>query len=331
MADRRGGRGKAAAFARLGVACLLATTLAACSPAVRPMGPVVAAPALGNDHMRAADGVDLPLSSWLPDGEVRAVIVAVHGFNDYRRAFEKAGEFWAGEGIATYAYDQRGFGAAPHPGRWAGAETMAADLRAMTGLVRDRHPGAPVYWLGSSMGGAVALVAAQQPVAIDGLILAAPAVWAPSPPLRVALWVAAHIAPWGSVTGEGFDIMPSDNIEMLRELSRDPLVRKDTRLDTLLGLVRLMERASRAVDRVDRPLLVLYGAHEEVLDTDSVAAFLDRLDAEADPDRTAVIYPHGYHMLLRDRKADIVWRDVADWVLTGQCCQKRDATADGGG
>lgn len=189
----------------------------------------------------------------------------------------------------------------------------------------------PVHWLGSSMGGAVALVAAQGPVAADGLILAAPAVWAPSPPLKAALWLVAHMLPWGSVTGEGLGIMPSDNIEMLRELSRDPLVRKETRFDTLLGLVRLMEKASEAVDRVDRPMLVLYGAHEEVLAASSVAAFLDRLDAGANPDRTAVIYRDGYHMLLRDLNANLVWRDIADWVLTGDCCRAGTAQAGNGG
>ncbi len=35
----------------------------------------------------AADGVSLPLRKWLPQGEVKAVILALHGFNDYSNAF----------------------------------------------------------------------------------------------------------------------------------------------------------------------------------------------------------------------------------------------------
>src|SRR5437870_7543725 len=58
----------------------------------------------------AADGARLPLRSWLPRGEVKAVILALHGFGDYSNAFTLPGEFWAERGIATYAYDQRGFG-----------------------------------------------------------------------------------------------------------------------------------------------------------------------------------------------------------------------------
>jgi len=52
--------------------------------------------------------------------EVKAVILALHGFNDYANAFDGPGEIWAKEGIVTYAYDQRGFGAAPERGLWPG-------------------------------------------------------------------------------------------------------------------------------------------------------------------------------------------------------------------
>ena len=61
----------------------------------------------------ADDGATLPLKSWLPDGKPKAVILALHGFNDYSNAFKDSGEEWAKHGIATFAYDQRGFGAAP--------------------------------------------------------------------------------------------------------------------------------------------------------------------------------------------------------------------------
>ena len=64
---------------------------------------------------------------------VRAVILALHGFNDYSNAFEGPGEVWAGHGIATYAYDQRGFGAAPERGLWPG--TRRSRRRCRDGIV----------------------------------------------------------------------------------------------------------------------------------------------------------------------------------------------------
>src|SRR5207237_2585691 len=134
----------------------------------------------------AADGAVLPLRKWLPPrdrggGEARAVILALHGFNDYSNAFDGPGEIWSKEGIATYAYDQRGFGAAPERGFWPGRAALAADATTAAQVLRCLYPRVPLYLLGDSMGGAVAVIAmtgeSGTPVPdVDGSILTAPAV-----------------------------------------------------------------------------------------------------------------------------------------------------------
>ena len=47
------------------------------------------------------------------NGAPTAVILGLHGYGDYRNAWEEPAAIWAQAGITTYAYDQRGFGAAP--------------------------------------------------------------------------------------------------------------------------------------------------------------------------------------------------------------------------
>ena len=86
------------------------------------------------------------------------------------------------------------------------------------------------------------------PACLSGVVLVAPAVWGwQTMPLlqQAALW-SRHIPPRG-LTGEGLDIRPSDNVEMLRALGRDPLVIKETRIDAIYGLTNLMEAALRTV------------------------------------------------------------------------------------
>src|SRR5207253_9780392 len=105
-------------------------------------------------------GTRLPLRNWDAEGgSPRAVIVAAHGMSDYSNAFDMPGKVWAKLGITTLAYDQRGFGLSPNPGIWAGAETMRADLNDALMAARARYPGVPVFALGESKGGAVALTA----------------------------------------------------------------------------------------------------------------------------------------------------------------------------
>ena len=192
--------------------------LLACAPVQVPAGPPAASPVLADDALVVADGLRLPLRAWLPEsGPPDAVIVALHGFNDYSNFFDGLGRFLAGRGVASYAYDQRGFGAAPHRGLWPGTEALTGDLRAAVAAVRNRHPGTPIYLYGESMGGAVVMVAMAeaQPPDVDGVILEAPAVWGRSSMpwyQTTVLWMAVHTFPWRQVTGQGLGIHASDNI-----------------------------------------------------------------------------------------------------------------------
>jgi len=301
------------------LAALVLFTLAACVADLRPAGPPVEAPALAGAVWRAADGADLPLRVWAPAGAPRAVLLAVHGMNDYSNAFDAPATALAGRGILTYAFDQRGFGAGPHPGLWAGAATMQADLRALVALLGLRHPGLPLYVLGESMGGAVAVtaLAGPPPPGVAGVILSAPAVWGRDSMgwgQRAALWLARALVPGLTLSGRGLEILPSDNIEMLRALSRDPLVIKETRVDAIDGLVDLMDEAAAAVGRLELPVLLLYGAHDEVIPADPMWAAAGRLPQTGTGRQRVAYYPQGWHMLLRDLGAARVTDDVAAWI-----------------
>lgn len=289
---------------------------AGCGPTVAAMGPPVSPPMLNDDHILTADEAKLPLRVWRPDGAPTAALLALHGFNDYSKSFEEPGKFWAARGIVTYAYDQRGFGEAPDHGLWAGTETLVRDLRTAARLVRERHPGIPVYLVGESMGGAIVLSAlgTDNPPAADGVVLAAPAVrgWRAIPWFqRGALTFAAYIMPWATATGRGFKVRPSDNIEMLRELGRDPLVIKETRFDALHGLVTVMDDALGAASRLPVPALVLYGMTEDLIPRNGREVLLDNLPV--DGDWRLAEYAKGYHMLLRDLNAEVVLTDIAAW------------------
>ncbi len=270
------------------------------------------------DTLIARDGARLPLRRWGPEAQKPwAALVALHGFNDYSNAFDAAARHWAKHGVVTYAIDQRGFGRAAQVGLWAGIDAMVADLRALTAIVSARHPGLPLHVLGDSMGAAVAMVSlARHPGgAIDGAVLVAPAVWGRrhlGAIKRAALWLAAHSLPWLRLTAEGLDIQASDNVAMLRRLGKDKLVIKETRIDAIWGLVNLMDAAAAAADRIEAPLLLLYGARDEVIPKQPTVEVLGKLMATGRV--RAAYYADGYHMLLRDLRAEPVLGDVLAWI-----------------
>ncbi|MBI5556410.1 MAG: lysophospholipase [Deltaproteobacteria bacterium] len=266
------------------------------------------------------DGSELPLKTWLPPEQPRAVLICLHGYNDYGNFIKDAALWFNSEGIGVYAYDQRGFGGAPHRGKWCGHESMGEDLRTIIALVQKRHPDVPLYLLGDSMGGAVIMTAdrPENPLPGDGVILVAPAVWSRTTmPFyqRWALWLGRRIMPWLRVTSKGLDITPSDNKEMLKALGRDPLVIKESRLDAIDGLANLMDGAYAAAARFNRKVLFLYGARDEIIPPTPMAeVFQKRVQGRfAEPQRL-LVYENGYHMLLRDLQAEVVWKDILCWL-----------------
>jgi acylglycerol lipase len=291
-------------------------SIAGCAPAVAPHGLENATPQILGDSFVTRDGLHLPFREW-DAKNTKAVIVALHGMSDYSEAFEMPGPWWADHGITTVAYDQRGFGRAPDPGVWAGGDVMRQDINDCVEAARAKFPGVPVYALGESMGGAVVLsaLAGERPPRVDGVILVAPAVWSRGDmPLsyRVTLWLAAHTMPWLHVSGNGLHIVPSDNIPMLRKLSRDPLFQHDARVDQVYGLVNLMDAARAAPAKLANPppILFLFGAKDQIIPADPTHDVLATLGSRA----TAEHYPNGYHMLLRDLDGETVWKDVDAWV-----------------
>ena len=303
------------------MACAL--LLVGCAtPYVRPSGPETVTPTLYADRAVMADGYVLPLSVWRPPAgvPVRAVVLALHGLNDYRHAYAEVGPYLAARGIVTYAYDLRGFGETRAAGVWHGGERLKEDMRTMTSLLRTAHRDSPLYAMGESLGGAVLLSTLREaPPDVDGLILIAPAVWARrTMPLlqRMTLWLAAHLFPGKTFTGESLPvkITPSDNKQMLSALFKDPLIIKATRVDVLYGATRLMDEAYAAAPALSLPALLLYGQHDQIIPKRPVCDLLEKLPRTHERQWRAVIYPNGYHMLTRDLQRVTVLQDIATWI-----------------
>lgn len=170
------------------------------------------------------------------------------------------------------------------------------------------------------MGGAVVMsaVANAHPLDVSGVVLVAPAVWGRSTMpwyQRLALWIGAHTFPASSVTGEGLDIMPSDNIEMLKALSADPLVIKETRIDSIYGLSNLMDEALLAAKWLTPPALIVYGQRDEIIPRYPTCQMLRSLPEPSSGFWRLAVYPEGYHMLIRDLQANVVLDDIAAWIL----------------
>lgn len=295
---------------------MLAGALSACAPVTIPEGPRAHEPVLAADKYVTADGTVLPLSVWqAAKGPPKAIILGLHGFGDYRDAFADPGPIWSAAGFTTYAYDQRGFGASPTRGRWAGTDTLVDDAKDVARLLRHKYPGVPLYIAGESMGGAVTLVAADRGVEADGVILLAPALRSRDtlgPLASAGLWMFGHLMPWLPAGPTSIDFEPTDNPKALEKLRKDPMMLRQPRVDMGYGLVDLMDDARAATERLHMPYIMLHGMGDKIVPEGPVTSAIKVMPRR--DDSKLAFYKKGHHLLLRDKEGPLVAADIVAWI-----------------
>ena len=301
---------------RLALLLLFALSLAGCATRLAMPGPPTEAAHAATDAFIMPDGMRLPYRSWLPTTEPWAVMLALHGMNDSRDAWEIPAPDFAQAGIAVFSPDQRGFGDTAARGYWPGTEALVDDARHMAALLHARYPHARLILLGESMGAAelMCLATARDPPAGASYVLIAPAVWSRAemnPLERAGLWLLSHLTPGFTATGAVVHVTATDNRQALIRLSRDPLTVHDTRFDAVSGLVDLMDAAADAAPRFNAPSLFLYGGKDELIPPDAMA----RVWRTLPPGPVRAFYPDGYHLLPRDLERAAPIGDIVAWLL----------------
>ena len=303
------------------IGVLLAVTLVAgCVSRIAPPGPRVEQPTVTSDVFVMPDGTVLPYRVWLPDGPPTAVVLALHGMNDSRDAWECPAPHFTAAGVAVIAPDLRGFGATRTRGLWPGTDGLTSDIRVMVRLVRQRYPHTKLILMGESMGAAALMVLATQPdpPKVDGYVLVAPAVWGRAEmnlPMRALLWLANKTVPGLRVSGGGIvKVTASDNRQALIRLSTDLLTIYKTRVNAIKGLVDLMDKASAAAPRFHAPALFLYGGHDELVPPRATVVTWRALP----PGPIRAFYPKGYHLMLRDKDRATPIGDILSWIRDPQ-------------
>ncbi len=303
---------------------LIALLVVACASAqVQTPGSDNTTPRIEGEHFITADGTALPYTHWDAEGETERVVLALHGFNDFRLSHQPLARWLQHDGNSVYAYDQRGFGATEQRGIWAGEDRLVDDAMTVLQLLKERYPDKPAYLVGESMGAGVVmlLLAREDAPEVAGAVLMAPAVWGRDTQpwyQRLGLWLGIRVFPGFQVDTRWVDVDPSDDPDVLRYWDKHPLVIRDTRVDALEGVTELMGRALEETSSLPVPALIVYGGKDEVVPGKAICLLLEKLpDQDHVPWRFAY-YPDGWHLLARDSRSPETLADIGAWLSYSQ-------------
>ncbi|HEY8258557.1 MAG TPA: lysophospholipase [Gemmatimonadales bacterium] len=260
-------------------------------------------------------GIDLFRQSWRPSGAPKAVVVNLHGLGDHSGLYPTLVDHLVGREMVVQSFDLRG------NGRSAGARGYIEqwrdyrdDLAGFLALATRDDPGRPLFLLGNSLGGLIALeFALQSPAGLRGVI----AVSAPLGRLNVPapLLLAGRMM---SKVWPGFSLETGLD---LSGLARDSSVAEAIVSDPYFhrrGTARLSTEVTAAIARVRAgagtfafPLLLLHGSDDRMVSPDGSRVFATEA---ASPDKQLIEYPGAYHALFADFGREQVLADLAGWI-----------------
>ena len=266
-------------------------------------------------RLPGAGGVELFWQGWLPAGDPRGVVLLCHGLGEHSGRYGNVVDALVPEGWAVYGVDHRGHGRSG--GRRAHLRRYAdwlADYDAFRRAVAARHLGLPVFLLGHSMGGQIALAYALDHQAdLAGLVLSAPALANSTVPKAAvrALRMIGKVAP--TLRPAGIDAS---------KISKDPAVYADYEADPLVhhghptlglssALVGQFELLPERARDLRLPVLMQHGELDAIVDPTGFR----RLEAACgSPDLTVHWYEGLWHEIYNEPERAAPLGDLRDWL-----------------
>lgn len=264
----------------------------------------------------SSDGLTIYRQAWLPDGDVRAVVLLFHGLGEHSGRYAHVAEALVQAGYAVHALDHRGHGKSEGRRVYVKRyDEFQRDLVQFRELVVAQHPGLPVVVMGHSMGGnlAVGHVLDHQE-GVRALVLSGPALKLGDslPKWQVGmLLLIARVAP--KLRPQALEAAAiSRDPEVVRAYLADPLVFTG-KVTAGLGaaLIRAMRSFPARYPSLRLPILLLHGTHDQLADVGGTKE-LERLAVNAEV--TAHYYDGLYHEVFNEPEQGTVIADLVGWL-----------------
>ena len=254
--------------------------------------------------------------SWLPDGNVKAVLLIVHGLGEHSGRYMNVVNRFVPLGYAVYALDHLGHGKSDGTREYVErfddfTDTLARYYRMVAGW----QPGKPIFLIGHSMGGLIATTYLLDHQAdFRGAIISAPAiaVGANVSPVTIALGkVAAVLAPKLGVLALDVNGVSRDPA-VVQAYVADPLnFQGKTTARLAAEMLKAMQRVAAEVGTITLPFIVVQGSADRMVDPAGAQMLYDKAGS---PDKTIKIYDGLYHEVFNEPERDQVLADVAAWL-----------------
>ncbi len=265
-------------------------------------------------HLDGVGGLRLYRQAWLPDGEPKAAVVIAHGASEHSGRYGWVGEQLNARGYAAHALDHRGHGKSGKGAYVDRIRHAVEDLDRLVRLAAERHPGKPVFLLGHSFGGCLAIeYAFAHQDRLAGLLLSAPlaALEAAPLPLRMAAHALSAVAPKVGVYAVDSSAVSTDP-QVVRDYDADPLNHHGKiPARTIAEIASAVGGFAGRAHTITVPLLVMHSPDDRIT---LFAGSRMVHDGAASTDKAFISYDGLAHEILNEPERQRVIDDITRWL-----------------
>ena len=266
--------------------------------------------------MRTRDGIRLKWKIWEPPTQFVGTVIILHGLGEHIGRYTHVAKPLAEVGYRVMGLDFRGHGTSPGlPMVVEDVNVFADDVLEFMNIADEKTPGMPLFLLGHSFGGTVALhTLIRHQIPVDGLVLSAPAIKAGS---DIPNWLLRV----GEKVGKVAPRMPTIRFDPA-SLSRDTAVGAAYAADPLVHHIRIPAQTgvaltnsfaylARHLHRFNIPFLILHGTEDRITNIEGSKLLHRKAQTE---DKTIKLYAGYYHELFNEFGKEAIIQNVVEWI-----------------
>ena len=265
---------------------------------------------------RGVRNADLYYQAWLPQDEVKSVLLIVHGLGEHCGRYMNVINHFVPLGHAVYGFDHIGHGKSEGLREVVERFTDYTDsLSVFSKTVKGWQPGKPIILLGHSMGGLIAAYyLLEHQTDFKGAVISAPVIkvsGGASPVIVILSRVLSILAP-----GMGFMKLDANRLsrdsEVVEAYVNDPLVfHSKTPVRLLAEMLKAMQYVKAEAQRINLPMIIIAGGEDKIVDPGGAQMLYDRVSSK---DKAIKIYSGFYHEVFNEPERINVLKDVETWL-----------------
>jgi len=263
------------------------------------------------------DNLRLYWESQLPDGEPKAHVILVHGYQDHVGRSKGPLQALGQAGFATHAYDFRGHGKSD--GRRGHADQFSDfvdDLDLFVQRVKKNAGGRKVFLLTHSHGGLTAVHWLHRTggAGIAGVVFSAPYLRLAFAPPRLKVLGARLMGtaiPWLPIKSELTSEVLSRDVAVQQAADADPLYNKTVTPRWFLEANRAQQQALAFGPSIEMPVLMFFGSDDRVADSKAARQLFEALGSR---DKKLKEYPGMRHEPMNEIGKEEVFGDLVNWI-----------------